>query len=90
MDKLNLLHFEGFSTKNKDTHKLDTTIKEITKTIDSKEDDTNHSIEVIDKETYQYNINIIDKYKINYPEYNEVYNNKNINTLIKIFTPLLI
>ena len=31
MDKLNLLHFEGFTTKNKNTHKLDTNIKEITK-----------------------------------------------------------
>ena len=84
MDKLNLLHFEGFTTKNKNAHKLDTNIKEITKTIDIEKEETNHNIEIIDKETYEYNINIIDKYKINCPEYKEVYNNKNIDTLIKI------
>ena len=84
MDKLNLLHFEGFTTKNKNTHKLDTNIKELKKTIDTKQEENNHNIEIIDKEIYEYNINIIDKYKINCPEYKEVYNNKNINTLIKI------
>jgi DNA polymerase III alpha subunit len=42
------------------------------------------NIKILDNEVYEHNIKIINKYQEKYPEYQDVYNNKNIDSLIKI------
>ena len=81
MNNFEILNFDGFSSKCMQTK----TQIHNDKTVDTDIEDVNiQDIEICDKKVYDYNLGVIDKYKDKYPQYEEVYNNENINVLLKI------